>query len=672
MPLAAPKLDDRHFQDIVDEAKKRIPYYVKEWTDHNVSDPGVTMIELFAWMTDMILYRLNRVPDLHYVKFMEMLGMQLREPVPARAWVTFWLSAPQETKVIIPAGTEVASTQTETEPSIIFTTDNDFAIQLPRLVAVKSHMVDEEEERIFVVHDANELLRGQENIAAFTAVPHENDALYFGFENDMSHYLLGFELECDPSGGAGIDPTLPPYVWEASTGSLDEPWQLCEIDPGDDTTKGMNTSGRIRIHVPEMGKTAVNNDIQFWIRVRVLHRSEHSGRMRPYRSTPRLQRVLPLAWGGTTTATHSQKMEKENLGVSDGSAGQIFQLQVAPVLKRRSGETLISQESGQLIRWTEVPNFANSGADDSHFVLDGVTGELRLGPAIRQPDGTIKRFGRIPTRGATLTFQRYRYGGGLTGNIQAGVLNTLKTSIPFIARVVNRDDAQGGLDAETLEGAMMRAPALLRSRDRAVTEADFEFLAREVLRDTGWGQYRVKCLQPRPARESRVIPGQIYVLIIPHVQDPEHRLRPKPEFLEMDVESEVYEDLLNYLDERRLLTTRLDIRTPAYHWVSARISIHAVPGTNHARVEDEVLYRLYHFLNPLMGGAKGDGWPFGRDLVISDIYQALQGVAGIQYIREVQLFMTAAGEGPRGDSVETVEVVGHGVIASGIHEVIFA
>ena len=49
MPLAAPKLDDRLFQDLVEEAKKRIPHYTSEWTDHNVSDPGITLLELFAW-----------------------------------------------------------------------------------------------------------------------------------------------------------------------------------------------------------------------------------------------------------------------------------------------------------------------------------------------------------------------------------------------------------------------------------------------------------------------------------------------------------------------------------------------------------------------------------------------------------------------------------------------
>ena len=138
---------------------------------------------------------------------------------------------------------------------------------------------------------------------------------------------------------------------------------------------------------------------------------------------------------------------------------------------------LLLQDGSATQVWKEVPNFANSTETDTHYTLDSVTGELRFGPAIRQPDGTMKRFGAIPPRGSNLIFQRYRYGGGLDGNVQANIINTLKTAIPFIARVMNRQPATGGLDAETLEAAKMRAPALLRSRDRAVTEADFEFLA---------------------------------------------------------------------------------------------------------------------------------------------------------------------------------------------------
>ncbi len=671
MPLAAPKLDDRHFQDIVDEAKKRIPYYIEEWTDHNVSDPGVTMIELFAWMTDTILYRLNQVPDLHYVKFMELLGMSLGEPIPARTLVTFWLSAPQEMQVPIPEGTEVSSTQTETEPSIIFTTDENFVIRPPHLKTLQAYVVNDDNEREYRHYDAKQLIKGLETVETFSHVPREGDAFYFGFDNDMSNHILGLNLDCDPAGGAGVDPTQPPYIWEASTGSQERPWQSCEVDLGEDSTKGLNVSGRIRMHVPRMGRYGVNNKNLFWIRVRLLHQDEYAPRMRPYRTTPRLRQVACQSWGGATSVTHSQLIKKEFLGQSDGSPGQKFQLQVVPILRRRPNETLIVQAGDEIQTWQEVSNFAETNGDDRCFTLDSITGELQLGPSIRQPDGTMRQYGAIPPRAAQVVFQRYRFGGGLVGNVQAHIINTLKTAIPYIDHVVNRRPALGGLDSESMEAAKMRAPALLRSQDRAVTEADFEFLAHEALRDTGWGQYRVHCLQPVPSKESRIIPGQVYLLIIPHIQDSEQRLRPTSDQLHLN-QDDVYKHLSDYLNQRRLLTIRLDIREPVYYWVSVRVSVRAITGTNHAQVETMVLDRLYAFLNPLMGGRSGEGWPFGRDLVISDLHQCLQGVPGVQFIRNIEMFITAAGEGPRGDPVESVDVVGHGVIASGVHEAIFS
>ncbi len=292
MSLIAPKLDDRHFQDLVDEAKKRIPHYVKEWTDHNVSDPGVTLIELFAWMTDVLLYRLNQVPDKHYVKFMEMLGMTLQPPQPAKTPVTFWLSAPQPTAVTIPAGTEVASTRTETESSIVFTTDADFVVQPPELTAVLSRIAAGQGQKQYREQNLRRLAAGFEGFEAYSAVPQVDDALYFGFANDLSHHILGFQLDCDSAGGAGIDPTLPPIVWEASTGNADGRWLPCPVDL--DTTKGMNVGGQIHIHLPPMGRYAVNNQEQYWVRVRVrdISAAERQDGMRPYQTSPRLRQIV--------------------------------------------------------------------------------------------------------------------------------------------------------------------------------------------------------------------------------------------------------------------------------------------------------------------------------------------------------------------------------------------
>ena len=97
MALPIPNLDDRRFQDLVNESKRMVQQKVPRWTDHNVHDPGVTLIELFAWMTEMILYRLNQVPDKHYVKFLELMGIRLFAPVAARADLVFWLAAPRRT-----------------------------------------------------------------------------------------------------------------------------------------------------------------------------------------------------------------------------------------------------------------------------------------------------------------------------------------------------------------------------------------------------------------------------------------------------------------------------------------------------------------------------------------------------------------------------------------------
>jgi predicted phage baseplate assembly protein len=666
MALVVPKLDDRQFQDIVDEAKKRIPQYCKEWTDHNVSDPGVTLIELFAWMTDILLYRLNRVPDLHYIKFMEMLGITLKEPAPAKVPVTFWLSAPQSTPVLIPKGTEVASTQTETEGSIIFTTDEDLHVQPPVLVSIASRVTSSDgQKKGMQEHNIRRLQTGFEGAEVFSKVPQIDDALYFGFENDLSNHILGFEMDFDPAGGAGVDPAYPPYIWEASTGQENKHWETCPVEI--DNTKGMNVAGRIRIHLPKMGIHSVNNADLYWVRVRIreLTTVEAKEGARPYRESPRLRQVSAASWGGTVSSIHSQRVQREFLGQSDGTAGQRFNIKFKPLLKRLPEEYLTVQIEGETPqKWAESQDFSGSGAEDRHYTLDSINGELRFGPAVRQQDGTIKLYGAIPPRRALLTLESYRYGGGQEGNVQVGILNTLKTAIPYVSKVMNRFPASGGLDAETLDSAMMRAPALLHSRERAVTESDFEFLASQALpAEIG----RVRCLQPNPTEANRIIPGQVYLLVIPRISHPEGRLEPE----QLALKPEAVSLLTSYLDERRLLTTRLDVRPPAYQWVSVKIKLRAKPGADQSKVENDILNGLYLFLNPLTGWTDGKGWPFGRELYSSDIFQCLQGVPNIQFIRGLDMFTSTPTGLAQGEPLEVIDVVAHGVIASGIHSIEF-
>src|SRR5258708_32199899 len=85
MTLPVPNLDDRSWKQIVDEAVRLIPRYCPEWTNHNASDPGITLLELYAWMTEMVIYRLNKVPETNFLTFLDLIGVRPKPPEPANA-----------------------------------------------------------------------------------------------------------------------------------------------------------------------------------------------------------------------------------------------------------------------------------------------------------------------------------------------------------------------------------------------------------------------------------------------------------------------------------------------------------------------------------------------------------------------------------------------------------
>ena len=121
--LPSSNLDDRAFDDLVQECIMRIPRYCPEWTDYNLSDPGITLVELFAWLTDQMLLRFNQVPRKNYVAFLELLGIRLQPPAPARTELTFYLSSDLPQAYTIPEAFEVSTVRTESAEAITFSTD---------------------------------------------------------------------------------------------------------------------------------------------------------------------------------------------------------------------------------------------------------------------------------------------------------------------------------------------------------------------------------------------------------------------------------------------------------------------------------------------------------------------------------------------------------------------
>src|SRR5215831_15727603 len=102
MSIPSPKLDDRAFDDLVADAKEVIRQRCPEWTDLSASDPGVVLIELFAYLTDVMLYRLNRLPEKAYVEFLSLIGVRLLPPGAASVTLEFSTERPAPQPIEIP------------------------------------------------------------------------------------------------------------------------------------------------------------------------------------------------------------------------------------------------------------------------------------------------------------------------------------------------------------------------------------------------------------------------------------------------------------------------------------------------------------------------------------------------------------------------------------------
>ena len=111
MAIQPPRLDDRAFDDLRAELIRRIPTHAPEWTDHNASDPGIALVELFAALGDNVLYRLNRVPEVARLEFLRLLAIPPRPARAAQAMVRLISSDPRLRidQVIVPAGKPAAA-----------------------------------------------------------------------------------------------------------------------------------------------------------------------------------------------------------------------------------------------------------------------------------------------------------------------------------------------------------------------------------------------------------------------------------------------------------------------------------------------------------------------------------------------------------------------------------
>jgi predicted phage baseplate assembly protein len=648
MPLPAPNLDDRRFQDIVDEAKRLIPRYCPEWTNHNVSDPGVALIELFAWMSEMVLYRVNQVPERLYVHFLNMVGVEPFPPSVARADLTFWLTAILNTPVTVPASTEVTTTASiSSGEAVMFTTSTDLVIAPPELVMAKTVTAIDER-----VNDVWEELRFDPDGVRCFASPEltPGDGFYLGFARSLAGTVLRLGIEARAEG-IGVDPRNPPLVWEVWSG---EAWIAAPVH--EDSTGGLNRAGEIVLLIPvEHGLLTLGNAAAFWLRARLL--APRPGQP-SYQASPRVRSVLAATLGGTVPGEHAEVVGPETIGRSDGSPAQTFPVSRAPVLPRRAGEHIRVVDADSSVDWTEVDDFSNSSQRDHHYVWDSGSGIVRFGPRVRYPDGSVRQHGRIPRDGAQIMVTGYRHGGGARGNVGARTLTVLRTTLPYIRGATNLVAANGGVDAETVAEAKIRGPLSLRTGQRAVTSGDFERLALESSTEVA----RARCL---PA--TRATNGCVRLLVVPQVRAAggTHQLD------DFAIAAPLMRRISDHLDAHRLVGTALEVATPYYQGVSVVALVHTAPGRPAALVRQRALDALTRYIDPLSGGPDGTGWPFDADINSAVVTQMLESVDGVERVEEALLFEYDLRTGQRlASGKDVIRLDRHSLFLSAGHQVV--
>ncbi|MEC7947046.1 MAG: hypothetical protein VX265_05720, partial [Myxococcota bacterium] len=301
MPIKPPNLDDRRYDDIVREARRLIPQYCPEWTNLSDADPGMTLVQLFAWMTELTIYRLNRVPDKTYIHFLNFIGEERKRARPSVAPLTFSLTA--DHAVELPAFSRCSTRQTEENQALDYLVTDRLTVHdagIQRVMSVRGGQRVAVREVPFGYLDDHPCVltfAGGRGVQLF-----DLDPVDYGPEAYTPHQFLyiahdDFRLmDIDPESGRPVGrmrirrpsdqlSIAPFFSWEYPTA---EGWAPIEVEEEADTQLGMPENSLMTalpgiIDIPfEIGQAQMPDAIatsRWWIRGRLDYESWLAARM---------------------------------------------------------------------------------------------------------------------------------------------------------------------------------------------------------------------------------------------------------------------------------------------------------------------------------------------------------------------------------------------------------
>lgn len=614
MGIDLPDLDDRSHEDLLEQAKKLIPAYSEEWTDFNPHDPGITILEILAWLTETHTYQLDQITDEHRRKYLQLIGHRPRPAQPATAMIH--LQSPADVSPVrLEAGTKLGVAD-GTEQTSQFETDQDVVLTdaaVTRVIAVdgtrtSNHTEANETEGLVYRPFGDDATWG--------------NAVYLGFDRDPLEGTDAVTLWVSYHEQALPEPApaTPGPESDGFNPSVELAWDYYSSEAGEwhpltttiDETDGFYESGLVELEETDARSASStewdgpvdderNAGID-WIRCRV----ETPG----YEIPPLVDAIRT----NVVTASHAVSVDEEQLrpvgGERDQDAGpaldgQTYAFANSPIL---SATVFVDGT-----QFTEVPDFDASSPDDPHYVLDSVEGEITFG------DGMA---GRVPPADATVSAE-YVYGGGEEGNVSSAAtwrfLDPERQVAPGASvgdvEVSPLEAASGGADAEPIDAALRRARRDLRRPHRAVTEDDYQEIAAQtpglrIGRTNVWTD----------GEETTVI-------VVPYAPADVPNPTPSDAFLDT---------VRSHLRERTLLTDRVRVAGPQY--VRLEITVSGTIRRQYAGsgYESAITDAVGSYLHPLEG-YDGRGWPFGRTLTKEGLIGEIETVDAVDEVSTLSI-----------------------------------
>jgi hypothetical protein len=704
MPLSIPTLDDRRYQDLLNEALARIPVHNPEWTNFNRSDPGVTLIEIFAFLTETLLYRANQIPERNRRKFLSLLGVPLQAASSARGLVTvsnergllqtITLSNGLEARAgqvpfrtvqgvdVLPIEAQAfykrplpdasdelkayyrelyASLGAQTpSPNIQLYETVPFPVRDPLATGGALNAVDGSIWIALLIRPADQAdpdarSKTVEAIAQKTlslgVVPLLSDArralLPGGRPNPAEAPVMRYEIPLIPAGGA-----LP-------TKLSDRLPQYRSLEPK--TTRDvMSEPGVVQITLPAAP------DLALWSNLDPLESGvgdfpptlddeDLTDRVITWlrlRATAALPSQLMWVGINATEVMQRARVLNELLPAGTGEPDQSAVLANTPVIPRSVRLTVAGE------RWEEIDDLTAAGPEVPVPDLREPPGRRPGAPsrsdvfAVNLESGEISfgdgLRGKRPPLGATIRAD-YDYGAGRAGNVEKDAI-TDAPALPAGLKVTNPVRTWGGAEGETVAEGEKQIARYLQHRDRLVTAEDFESIAR---RTPGVDIGRIEVIpafNPElPQNEPGDAPGAVTLMLIPKY-DPAQPDAPLPDRPFLDA-------MCAYLDPRRLVTTEVFLRGPTYKPIWVSVGIDVVAASSVAQVRETVKRDITRFLSPLpppdagpLGpsaaqapGERQNGWPLRKSVVALEIVGVANRARGVLLVNNV---LVAQGSNP--------------------------